>query len=321
MLGELNIFVRTFELGSITAAARSLRMSVASASVRLRQLEDHLGARLFNRTTRSLQATDAGQVFYKHALEVLAAVEQAERSVAEISGAPTGFIKVATTMSFGRKILAPLVARFHRAQPQIQVRLRASDTGVDVLAEHIDLAANIDALVDSSFVARKVADGPRVICAAPAYLARRGQPRRPDDLSEHNCLLLRFPGSRDFRWKFASAHGGLGVPVSGAFDSDDGDILTQWALMGEGLVLKPYWEVAEHLRSGHLKAVLEDWALPASDITLAFPDRDDLAPKTRVFADFLMANIGPLVEQPHKAETPTGPLAAIAGTRASSRAA
>jgi DNA-binding transcriptional LysR family regulator len=316
MLGELNIFIRTFELGSITAAARSLRMSVASASVRLRQLEDHLGARLFNRTTRSLQATDAGQVFYKHALDVIAAVEQAERSVAEIGGAPAGFINVATTLSFGRRVLAPLVARFHRAHPHIQVRLRASDIGVDLLAEHIDLAVNTTATVDSAFAARKVADGPRVICAAPAYLDRCGRPHRPDDLADHNCLLLRFPGSRDFRWTFITAEGGLSVPVSGGFDSDDGDILLQWALLGEGLVLKPYWEVAEYLRRGQLEVVLEEWALPPADITLVFPDRDDLAPKTRLFADFLIDNIGPLVEQPCDRPGAATALVAAAPSRA-----
>ncbi len=296
VLAEVAIFVRAVELGSISAAARSLRLSVASASVRLSQLEQQVGARLLNRTTRSLQPTEAGRVFYKHALEVLAAVERAETSVADISGVPSGVLKVAAPLGFGRQILAPLIADFHRQYPRVEIRLRSSDHGVDLLAEHVDIAVRTAALPDSSFVVRKLADGPRVVCAAPSYLAAHGRPQRPEDLADHNCLLLRFPGSTDFRWPFEGMD--TGIPVAGRFDADDGEILTQWALQGEGVVLKPYWEVAQYIRSGALEVLLGDHKVTPLDITLIYPNRDLLASKTRVFADFLVERVKPLIEQP-----------------------
>ncbi len=298
MLNELNVFVRAVELGSISAAARSLRLSAAAASHRLLQLEDQVGARLLNRTTRNLQPTEAGHIFYEHALDVLRAVERAESSMATASGLPTGVLRVTAPLGFGRRVLAPLVADFSEKYPKVEVRLRLSDHAVDLLAEGIDIAVRMSVLSDSSFVARKLVDCPRIVCAAPKYIEKFGAPETPEDLTKHNCLVLRFPGSAESRWSFRGREGVKPVPVSGRFDADDGDVLTQWALQGAGIVLKPYWEVATHLRNGDLEPLLTDYEAEPVSLSLLYPHRQQLPVKVRVFADHMIAAIKPLIEQP-----------------------
>lgn len=298
MLNEMKVFVRAVELKSISAAARNLRLSAAAASHRILQLEEHVGVRLLNRTTRSLQPTEAGCIFYEHALNVLEAVERAESSMAMASGVPTGQLRVAAPLGFGRRILAPLVSEFHSLHPKVEMRLRLSDHAVDILSESVDVAIRMSALPDSSFISRKLADCPRVLCAAPAYLERHGAPQRPEDLLDHNCLLLRFPGSTEFRWTLDTPEGPQTLPVSGKFDADDGDVLTEWTLEGEGIMLKPYWEVADHLREGRLQVVLPDFPPEPVSLVMLYPHRHLLPAKVRVFADFLIEKSRLLIPRP-----------------------
>ncbi len=303
MLNELKVFVRAVELKSISAAARNLRLSAAAASHRILQLEEQVGVRLLNRTTRSLQPTEAGCIFYEHALNVLEAVERAESSMAMASGVPTGSLRVAAPLGFGRRILAPLVSEFHAAHPKVEVRLRLSDHPVDLLSESVDVAIRMSALPDSSFIVRKLADCPRVLCASPAYLERRGTPQTPQELLTHNCLVLRFPGSTDFRWTLSTPDGPLTLPVSGHFDADDGDVLTEWALEGEGIVMKPYWEVAGALREGKLKVILPDVPPDPVSLVMLYPHRHLLPAKVRAFADFLIEKSRLLIERPAEDES------------------
>lgn len=298
MLNEMKVFVRAVELKSISAAARNLRLSAAAASHRILQLEEHVGVRLLNRTTRSLQPTEAGCIFYEHALNVLEAVERAESSMAMASGVPTGQLRVAAPLGFGRRILAPLVSEFHALHPKVEMRLRLSDHAVDILSESVDVAIRMSALPDSSFISRKLADCPRVLCAAPAYLERHGAPQRPEDLLNHNCLLLRFPGSTEFRWTLDTPDGPQTLPVSGKFDADDGDVLTEWTLEGEGIMLKPYWEVADYLREGRLQVVLPEFPPEPVSLVMLYPHRHLLPAKVRVFADFLIEKSRLLIPRP-----------------------
>lgn len=291
LLENMRVFVRVVELGSLSAAGRSLRLSPAVVSHRLQSLEEHLNARLLNRTTRQVQFTEAGKVFFEHCLEVLEAAERAESSVAAIGGAPVGSLRVTAPLGFGRRILAPMVPRFRALHPQVEVRLRLSDHLLDLLREGTDVAIRMAVLKDSSFMARKVCDLPRVLCAAPSYLERCGTPERPEDLLSHHCLLLRFPGSQQFQWTLRTPQGPMTLPVSGRFDADDGDVLTAWALAGEGIALKPVWEVADHLRGGDLRVVLPH--LPPEPATLAvlYPHRNLLPAKIRAFIDFFVGNV------------------------------
>ncbi len=298
MLNELNVFVKAVELKSISAAGRHLRLSAAAASHRIQQLEEQVGARLLNRTTRNLQPTEAGRIFYEHALGVLDAVEKAKSSMATASGVPTGSLRVAAPLGFGRRLLAPLVSQFNAQCPKVEVRLRLSDHTVDLLAEGVDIAVRMSVMQDSSLIARKLADCPRVLCAAPSYLEKHGRPETPEDLAAHNCLLLRFPGMTESRWTLNGPAGPVTVPVSGRFDADDGDVVTEWALQGDGIAIKPYWEVAEHLRRGHLQTVLPGYPPEPLTLVLLYPHRHFLPAKVRAFADFLIDKTKVLIEAP-----------------------
>ncbi len=300
LLENMRVFVRVVELGSLSAAGRSLRLSPAVVSHRLQNLEEHLNARLLNRTTRQVQFTEAGRIFYEHCREVLEAAERAESSVAAVGGAPAGSLRVTAPLGFGRRVLAPMLPAFRAAHPLVEVRLRLSDHLLDLLREATDVAVRMAVLKDSSFVVRKLAELPRVLCAAPAYLERRGAPQRPEDLLGHHCLLLRYPGSPQFQWTLRTPQGPVTLPVSGPLDADDGDVLTRWALAGEGIALKPVWEVAGHLAAGALRVVLPE--TPPEPVTLAvlYPHRSLLPAKVRAFIDFFaeraradLARLGP----------------------------
>ena len=288
LLENIRVFVRVVELGSLSAAGRQLRLSPAVVSHRLQQLERHLGARLLNRTTRQVQPTEQGLVYYQACQDVMEALERADSAIADAGGTPRGSLRVTAPLGFGRRVLAPLVPAFQAQHPEVDVRLRLSDHLIDLLQEAVDCAIRMAVLADSSLIVRKIADCPRVLCAAPAYLEAHGRPAVPEDLLEHRCLLLRFAGSQQFRWTLATPDGPVTLPVAGPLDADDGDVLTTWALIGQGIALKPLWEVAGHLRAGRLEPVLPDF--PPEPVTLAvlYPHRRLLPAKIKAFADFMV---------------------------------
>ncbi|MEM0946761.1 MAG: LysR family transcriptional regulator [Pseudomonadota bacterium] len=287
-LDNIRTFARVHELGSMSAAARDQRISPAVASARIAQLEAHLGVRLFQRSTRSLKPTEQGRLFYDGACRVIEALDAAEAAVMNVTKSPRGSLFVAAPLGAGRRFLAPLVPAFKAEYAEIDLRLRLSDRRIDLTAEGLDLALFLGAPEDSALRIRKIADCPRILCAAPAYIARRGNP--PDGTAivedRHDCLNLRFPGAPEFRWTLTTKEGPERFSVSGPFESDDGDVLTDWALDGHGIVLKPVFEVADHLASGALVPVAE--ATPPLPVQLAFlyPHRRLQDPKTRLFMEF-----------------------------------
>ena len=285
-LENVRIFMRAVETGSFSAAGRKLRLSPSVVSYRIQLLEDHLNSRLLTRTTRSMSLTEAGRVIFERCLEVVEAVERAEASVATDGGAsPRGHLHVTAPLGLGRRVVAPMLARYRLLQPQTDVRLRLSDHLLDLVQEGVDVAIRIARMEDSSFTLRKIADVRRVLCASPAYLARRGAPQAPQDLAAHDCLLLRFPGSQQFRWTLEFNGEAVTVPVAGPLDVDDGDVLTQWALDGLGIILKPLFEIAPLLAEGRLVEVLAK--APPLPVTLGvlYPTRRMLPPRTKSFID------------------------------------
>jgi DNA-binding transcriptional LysR family regulator len=233
-VNNIRMFVRVYELGNMSAAARDQRTSPAVASARISELEKHLGVRLFNRTTRSLQATENGRIFYDGARRVLEAIDEAEAAVVDVTQNPRGTIHVATPLGIGRRLIAPHVPAFKELYPDIDVRLRLSDRVIDVVAEGIDVAFHLGILEDSTLKVRLIAECPRILCAAPAYIARRGMPGDGTALvvDGHDCLNLRFPGAKEFQWTLITADGPRRFEIAGPFESDDGDVLTGWALDG-----------------------------------------------------------------------------------------
>ncbi|MCB2122414.1 MAG: LysR family transcriptional regulator, partial [Rhodobacteraceae bacterium] len=256
-VNNLKMFVRVYELGNMSAAARDQRTSPAVASARIADLEKHLGIRLFNRTTRRLKPTENGRLFYDGARRVLDAIDDAEAAVMTSTQNFRGTIFVAAPLGVGRRFIAPHVPAFKDEYPQIDVRLRLSDRVIDVIGEGLDMAFHLGVLEDSTLKMRLVADCPRILCASPSYVARRGNPDSGEALIRdgHACLNLRFPGAREFQWTLITREGPRRFDVTGPFETDDGDVLTGWALDGRGIILKPIFEVAEHLRTGHLVPV------------------------------------------------------------------
>jgi len=247
--------------------------------------------RLFNRTTRTLKPTEHGRIFYDGALKVVEAIEAAEAAVADVAHNPRGSIFVAAPLGVGRRFIAPHVPAFKDEYPEIDVRLRLSDRKVDITAEGLDVAFTLGQLEDSNLKVRVIADCPRILCAAPAYIARRGMPAngRALVIDKHDCLLLRFPGQSEFQWLLSTPDGPVRFEVSGPFESDDGDVLTMWALEGRGIVNKPVFEVAEHLASGALVPVAADTPPVPVQLACLYPHRRLQDTKIRVFIDFMIA--------------------------------
>lgn len=292
-IATIKMFVRVYELGSMSAAARDQRTSPAVASARIAELEKHLGVRLFSRTTRSLQPTQNGRIFYEGAQKIIDAIDQAEGAVMDVTQNPRGTVFVSAPLGIGRRFIAPYVPDFKDIYPQIDVRLRLSDRLIDVTSEGLDVAFHLGILDDSTLTVRRVCDCPRVLCAAPAYVARRGMPQDGTALvrDRHDCLNLRFPGAKEFQWAFQTPEGPKRFEISGPFESDDGDVLIGWALAGRGIILKPIFEVAEHIRSGALIAVATETPPLGTHLSCLSPDRKLRDPKVKLFTDFMVTKV------------------------------
>ena len=286
-LESLRVFVRVVELGSITAGGRDLRMSPAVASNRIKDLETRFGVRLLNRTTRKLVPTEVGRAFYDNARRVIETLDEAEAVVSGFSGMPHGALRVTAPLGLGRRLIAPLVPKFCDEYPGVELRLRLSDRNVDIIADGIDLAFFLGEPQDSALKWRRIAECRRALVATRAYLEKHGTPERPEDLTAHNCLLLRYPRSPEYYWVLKTADGPQKLLVNGRFDADDGDVLTGWALEGRGIVNRPRYEVAAELAQGRLIEVLPRTPPVPSQFGVLTPHRRLQDPKVRLFADFI----------------------------------
>ncbi|MEL7090555.1 MAG: LysR family transcriptional regulator [Pseudomonadota bacterium] len=292
-LDNIRTFVRVYELGSMSAAGRDLRVSPAVTSARVAQLEDHLSVRLFQRTTRNLTPTEQGKAFYGGACAVLDAVDAAEAQVANLTDNPRGSLTVAAPLGVGRRLIAPHVPAFIERYPEVSVRLRLTDRKVDLTTEGLDLAFFLGQPEDSTLRMRKIADVDRVLVVAPSYVAVRGRPASGDEIvaQEHECLNLRYPGATEFQWRLQTKAGPKRFRVAGRFESDDGDVLTDWALAGHGIALKPMFEVAGHIADGRL--VIVGTQTPPEPIQMAclYTHRRGQDPKARLFMEFMIDRI------------------------------
>lgn len=290
-LDSLRVFVRVVARGSITAGGRDLRLTPAAASNRIKDLEARFGVRLLNRTTRKLAPTEIGGLLYENARKVIAALDETEAMLASYSGTPQGVLSVVAPLGFGRRWVAPIVLKFCAEHPEIQIRLRLSDRFVNIVEEGVDVAFFLGQPEDSGLSWRKIADCRRVLAASPAYLARRGTPATPDDLMDHNCLLLRFPRSPEYFWVLETPEGRRKLAVGGQFDADDGDVLTAWALEGAGIANRPLYELKPYLDGGRLVEVLAGTPPVGAQMGCLMPHRELQDPKVRLFVDFAIRSL------------------------------
>jgi len=291
-LAALGTFAKVVELNGFSAAARDLGLSKSAVSKLVACLEDEMGARLLNRTTRRLSLTEAGLAFYQGAQRVLAEAEAAEAAVTHLSAAPRGVLRVNAPMSFGQRHIAPALPAFMAEFPELAVELDLNDRAVDLIEEGYDVALRIMRLTDSSLIARRLAPSRSILCAAPAYLERRGTPLRPEDLARHDCLVYSYQSSGK-HWVFQGPGGARRVRVPGRLRANNGEALLQAALGGLGIALLPSFICGEAVRAGQLRQLMPEWNERGEiDVNLVYPANRNLSPKVRVFIDYLAARFG-----------------------------
>lgn len=284
----MTVFVKVVESGSLSGAARALGLSLPSVSRYVAGLEERFGARLLARTTRQLALTESGRLYYERAKRILGEIDDAELVLTAQAAVPSGRLHVSAPTLIGRLRLAALLPNFLARYPQIAVDLTLLDRPVSPVEEGIDVAIRVGRLEDSSMIARKLGTVRMVVCAAPAYLERRGEPQRPEELRDHDCLVFAAGAGAD-EWRFQGLPGRkAAVRVVARLRANMLDAVVAAALGGAGLVRAPSWQVAEHVASGQLKIVLAPFERPSSPIHAIFSHARPLPPKVRAFTDFLV---------------------------------
>lgn len=292
-LDDITLFLRVLDLGSISAAARSLDLSVAVASQRLKRLERGLGVRLLHRTTRRLHPTPEGLRLAERGRALVEDLDALTAGLRKDGGEVSGRLRVTASATFGRLHLSPLLPAFLALNPAVALSIDLTDQTVDLVAAGLDLAIRIGALDDSSLVARRIAANRRLLCAAPDYLRRRGVPAAPHDLADHDCLLLVGHHGRQDLWRLGDGAGGeVAVRVRGRFESNFGELLRDAAVAGLGIAQHSMWHIAQDLREGRLVPVLPGHPLPDTGIHAVMPQRRLVPPRVHAFVDFLAARFG-----------------------------
>jgi DNA-binding transcriptional LysR family regulator len=292
------VFAKVVDSASFAAAARHFGMSPAMVSKHVQTLEERLGARLLNRTTRHVSATEAGQEYYERAVRILAEMEEAEAAAGDTQTSPRGQLRVTVPVSFGTHLLAPAVADYLVQYPDVSIDLSLDDPYVDLLEKRFDLGIRFGHLASSSLIARKLYALEIHLCAAPAYLEKHGVPHVPADLAKHRCLIYTHAAPQNV-WSFVDRHGKEEtVHISGRFQANSGDVLLPPALNGCGLILAPDYLVEEHLKAGRLVRIMPGYTAHETPVYAVYPSRN-LSAKTRTFVDFLAARFGRSREGDH----------------------
>lgn len=288
LFASMKMYLAVVDGGSFAAAADKLGVSRAMVSKQIQKLEEHLGTRLMNRTTRRLSLTETGRAFYERSSQIIGDVEEAEQIAGQMTRSPQGVLRVSIPLSYGQHRLAAIIGDYTQAYPQVLLDISLSDRKVDLVEDGFDLAVRIGALPQSDLIARKLGAVRSIVCAAPAYLARHGTPHTPADLARHACLGYTLSGS-GADWRFEGADGPLTVPISGPIRADNGDIIRLAALSGAGIVFQPHFIVGADIDAGRLVRVLPDWQSAQLGVHALYPSRKHLSAKVRTFVDFLVA--------------------------------
>lgn len=290
-LQSMAVFVRVAELGSFSSAARQLGLSKSAVSKHVTALEERLGVRLINRTTRRLALTEIGAAYRDYCARIVQDVEEAEAVAMQHSALPRGRLRLNAPMTFGRLHLGPLLPEFLARHPGIEVELTLNDRFVDLLEEGYDVAVRIGRLADSSLIARRLASARSICAASPAYLAARGAPREPAGLAGHNCLRYTLSARPD-EWGFQRGAEHVAVKVAGNLVANNGDALRAAAVEGLGIVYLPDFIIGDDLAAGRLVELLPGWLAPEIPIHAVFPPQRHTTAKLRAFVDFLVEKLG-----------------------------
>jgi DNA-binding transcriptional LysR family regulator len=290
-VSELAFFSLLARASSLSAAARELAITPPAVSKRLMLIEQRLGVRLMNRSTRRLSLTAEGETYLARARDILDAIRDMEESVSGGAGDTRGLLRVNATLGFGRTVIAPLISLFAARHPDVEVQLQLSDRAIDLVEDAYDLGIRFGELPDARVNARKILSNRRFLCASPAYIKRHGAPQSPEELAQHRCILHRQNDDAYASWRLHKGRKQVTVKVRGAVSSNDGDVVLGWALDGHGILQRSEWDLAKYLDSGRLQLVLPDYALPPADLYAYYPSRRHLPARVRALIDFLVAQL------------------------------
>jgi LysR family transcriptional activator of dmlA len=284
---DLEFFCLVARKRSLSLAARELAITPSAASKRLAQLEQRLGVQLLSRTTRRINLTQQGEMYFERASRILGEVDELERLVTSSRAAPRGLLRINATFTFGRMRVAPVVSEFVKRHPEVEGQLQLTDRAINLSDEGYDIGIRFGEPPDSRLIARNIARNRRLLCAAPSYLKRAGTPRVPSDLVRHNCIVIRQDEAVYGTLRFASGRRTETVKVRGTLSTNDPDTALAWALDGHGIVVRSEWDLRKHLVAGWLREVLPGYSLPPADIYAVYPLRHRLSPTVRLFVDLL----------------------------------
>lgn len=285
---QIELFVKTVELCSISKAAEKLGLSNAAASRHLSALEDRLGARLMERTTRRLWLTESGRNYHQRCLAILSEMAEAEAEVNESASDPRGLLRVTSSVSFAMMHIAPDLPEFHQRYPGLSVEVVAANRYLDFIEAGIDVAIRTrEHEADSSITVRRLAETPRVLAASPRYLARQGTPRTPSDLADHRLLIYNL-AKDPFVLHFQHGKERSALPISGVLQANEGQVICAAGLAGDGIVIQPMYIIYDDIVAGRLVPVLTDWQLPQLTINIAYQSRRHQPAKIRVFTQHLV---------------------------------
>lgn len=290
---DLSFFALLARHASLAAAAQELGVTPPAVSRRLAGLEKRLGVRLMHRTTRRLSLTPEGERYQEEGERILRDIERLERSLSASRETPRGLLRINATFGFGRRHLGPAVSDFVRQYPEVEAVLQLTDRPLDLAGHAIDVGIRFGPPPNARVLARRIAANRRLLCAAPAYVAARGQLAEPRDLTGHACIVIRENDSAWNQWKLSDGRQETTVKVRGGLATNHGEVAVDWALAGHGILLRSEWDVAPYLRDGRLVRLLAPWAGAAADIHAVYPPRHQLSAKVRVFIDFLAERFAP----------------------------
>jgi LysR family transcriptional activator of dmlA len=288
---DLGFFSTLASAGSLSAAARELGVTTPAVSKHLALMESRIGMSLVNRSTRRMSLTPEGEVYLENARRILSEINGMEELLGVSKATPKGLLRVNATLGFGRSHVAPLISRFVRKHPEVEVQLQLSVNPPAPTEDLFDVCVRFGAPPDSRVIARRIAANRRLLCAAPAYLAKHGIPKVPNDLTKHNCIGIRQGEEAYGVWRLASGRGRSAnteaVKTRGNLTTNDGEIAVNWALDGHGILMRAEWDIERYLRNGRLVPVLPQYFTPDADIYAVYPQRHQLAARVRAFVDFL----------------------------------
>jgi DNA-binding transcriptional LysR family regulator len=287
-ISDLRFFVTLAKHATLARAAQEFGITPPTVSKRLAALEQRLGVRLMNRTTRRIALTVEGEAYLAQGAQLLDELDMLEQTVAGSRAAPRGLIRVHATLGFGRRHIVPAISQFVKQYPDVNVQLHLSHQAVNLIDAGFDVLIRFGDAPDSRLTARTIAFNRRLLCASPNYLQRAGEPRHPSDLLEHQCIVIRESDETYGAWQLSQGARTETIKVRGPVSTNDGEAALEWALDGHGIVIRSEWDAAKYLRSGRLRPVLPGWALPSANIVAVFPTRQNLSARTRTFVDALM---------------------------------